>query len=56
MGASTEIPRISGTGLGLRFKAWRGAFGGPEWAVAMSDLGNTGQGDDRMPFRLAFAW
>lgn len=47
---------ISGTGLGLRFKGWRGVSAGIDWAVALNDLGNTGAGDSRAHFRLGYEW
>ncbi len=47
---------ISGAGLGLRLKGWRGVFAGLDWAVALNDLGTTERGDDRAHFRLGYEW
>lgn len=47
---------ISGTGLGLRLKGWHGVSAGLDWAVALNDIGNTRQGDDRVHFRLGYQW
>lgn len=47
---------ISGAGLGVRFKGWRGVFGGLDWAVPLNDLGTTETGEDRAHFRLGYEW
>lgn len=47
---------ISGTGLGLRLKGWRGVSAALDWALALNDLGRTHRGDSRAHFRLGYEW
>jgi hemolysin activation/secretion protein len=47
---------LTGVGVGVRAKAWRGAVAELDWAMAMDEIGKTKVGDARMSFKLAYAW
>jgi hemolysin activation/secretion protein len=47
---------LTGVGVGLRLKAWRGAAAQLDWATAMDDAGSTKKGDSRVYFKVGYEW
>lgn len=47
---------LAGAGLGMRVKGWRGFSAALDWAVALSELGNTMRGDSRVYFKFGYEW